>query len=131
MRYKTDRTSYLRLENSIICERQYVDWACCSTPKDHVQEQRTHIQSIIVSHSRPQTDHLTTCLAVEYCCVEAHVAEEPSERVGGHTNSGSKASAVQQNAPLHRRPKKHRMAHCIGGARSRYLTPSGSEWPRV
>lgn len=113
MRHNMDKTSYLRLENSIICERQTMLFHQVQsiTCKNNAH---TPIHSIVVSHSRPQTDQFTTCLAVEYCCLEVHVAEEPSERVSGNTDSGY--STIPRPVPC------SRMLPCTAD-------PRNTEWP--
>ena len=97
MQVHSDGTDAVRYGSNVVPEtreqhylRAVVHKQYCSKLQILTCRNNAHIPiiSIIVSHSRPQTDHLTACLAVEYCCLKAHVAEEPSERVGGHTNSG-------------------------------------------
>lgn len=115
MRHNMDKTSYLRLENSILRAADHVvppqiQLITCKNNGTHP----TPIHSIVVSHSRPQTDQFTTCLAVEYCCLEVHVAEEPSERVSGNTDSGY--STIPKPVPC------SRMLPCTAD-------PRNTEWP--
>jgi hypothetical protein len=42
MRYDTDKMSYLRLENSIICERQYLNYIASSSGESCARIQHTH-----------------------------------------------------------------------------------------